>query len=128
MTAKRWIVREPEPENAARLANILGISPILADLLIARGYSDEFSARAFLTPHYEKLHDPYLMHGMKDKHLKLHLAGPQNHPLEAVWWSSSDNAGQTPDIGSSIEVAQTIELNIWNDEARIQLNVVDLRS
>jgi len=57
MTAKRRSVREAEPENAARLANGLGISLILADLL-TRGYSDEFSARAFLTPHYEQLHDP----------------------------------------------------------------------
>ena len=60
MTAKRWIVRDSEPEKAARLANVLGISPILADLLIARGYDDELSARVFLTPTYEQLYDPYL--------------------------------------------------------------------
>ena len=61
MTAKRWIVRDSEPEQAARLANVLGISPILADLLIARGYDEEFSARAFLTPTYEQLYYPYLI-------------------------------------------------------------------
>jgi single-stranded-DNA-specific exonuclease len=65
---------------------------------------------------------------IKEKHLKLRLAGAQNRPLEAVWWNCNDNEGQTPEIRASIEVAYTIELNIWNDEAKIQLNVVDLRS
>lgn len=64
MTAKRWIVRESASTGATSLARVLGISPILAALLIARGYSDEPAARAFLTPHYEQLHDPYLMLGM----------------------------------------------------------------
>src|SRR6185436_17346086 len=49
---------------------------------------------------------------IKDKHLKLRLGGPQNRPLEAIWWNGADNPGQTPQLGSSIEVAYTIELNI----------------
>jgi single-stranded-DNA-specific exonuclease len=64
MKAKRWVVRRPEMEQAASLARVLGVSPILAALLITRGYDDERSARAFLTPSYEQLHDPYLMLGM----------------------------------------------------------------
>ncbi len=81
MTAKRWIVRESEPENAARLANALGISPILADLLIARGYSDESSARAFLAPNHNQLHDPYLMLGMKQSVARLQRAIDRDEPI-----------------------------------------------
>ncbi|PWT91269.1 MAG: single-stranded-DNA-specific exonuclease RecJ [Blastocatellia bacterium] len=62
---------------------------------------------------------------LKDKHLKLRLAGPKNRPLEAVWWNCIAEHEQTPKIQDSIELAYTVELNIWNDEARIQLNIVD---
>ena len=41
MKAKRWIVREHDAERAASLARVLGVSPILAALLITRGYDDE---------------------------------------------------------------------------------------
>jgi single-stranded-DNA-specific exonuclease len=63
---KRWIVREQETERAARLALSLGVSPIVAELLIARGYTDEDSARKFLRPSPDQLHDPSLMLGMKE--------------------------------------------------------------
>jgi single-stranded-DNA-specific exonuclease len=64
--AKRWIVREQETERAAMLARILGVSPIVASLLIARGHEDENSARKFLRPSPNQLHDPALMLGMGD--------------------------------------------------------------
>jgi single-stranded-DNA-specific exonuclease len=63
---KRWIVREQEREVAARLARVLGVSEILAQLLAARGYCDEEAARKFLRPSYDQLHDPSLMLGMSD--------------------------------------------------------------
>src|SRR3954468_15105182 len=81
MTAKRWIVREPQLEEANRLASVLGISPILAALLITRGYSSESAARAFLTPTYEQLHDPYLMFGMKESVARLQAAIDADEPI-----------------------------------------------
>ncbi len=66
MKAKRWIVREHNAHEAASLARVLDVSPILAALLINRGYADERSARTFLTPVYDQLHEPYLMLGMKE--------------------------------------------------------------
>lgn len=64
--SKRWVVREPEPERAANFARSLGVSKIIASLLIARGYEDEQSARKFLRPSPDQLHDPSLMLGMKE--------------------------------------------------------------
>ena len=43
---KRWIVCEQETEEAARLARALGVSEILARLLVARGYGGEEAARS----------------------------------------------------------------------------------
>src|SRR5215213_5629856 len=63
---KRWIVREVEAEGAARLARVLGVSEILARLLVARGYGEEAAARKFLLPSHDQLHDPSLMLGMAE--------------------------------------------------------------
>ena len=78
----------------------------------------------FVTRNLRLLSEPLVL---KDKHLKLRLAGPQNRPLEAVWWNCIETPGQTPEINGSIELAYSLELNAWNDEFRIQLNVLDMR-
>jgi single-stranded-DNA-specific exonuclease len=78
----------------------------------------------FCTRNLRKLSEPQVI---KDKHLKMRLAGPQNRPLEAVWWNCIDNEGQTPGLNGSIELVYTIETNVWNGEMRMQLNIQDLR-
>ena len=62
--SKRWIVREPDGRRAAQLAAEVGVSPIVASLLLARGYEQKQSAQAFLNPALDQLHDPSLMLGM----------------------------------------------------------------
>ncbi|HEX5832989.1 MAG TPA: single-stranded-DNA-specific exonuclease RecJ [Pyrinomonadaceae bacterium] len=64
---------------------------------------------------------------LKDKHLKLRLAGPQNRPLEGIWWNCIETAGQTPVVNGSIELAYALELSAWNDDYRMQLNVLDMQ-
>ena len=64
---------------------------------------------------------------MKDRHLKMRLAGANNRPLEALWWNCIEPGQQTPELKGSIELAYTIETSIWNDEIKVQLNVADLR-
>ena len=64
--ARRWVVPEQQLERAASLARALGVSTIVAALLIARGYADEDSARKFLRPSPDQLYDPSLMLGMKE--------------------------------------------------------------
>ena len=78
----------------------------------------------FATRNLRCLSDPVVL---KDRHLKLRLAGPQNRPLEAVWWNCIETPGKTPEVKGSIELAYTLELNAWNDEYRMQLSVVDMR-
>jgi single-stranded-DNA-specific exonuclease len=81
MKAKRWIVREHDAERAASLARVLGVSPILAALLINRGYADERKARVFLSPTYDQLHEPYSMLGMKEAVERLKLAVEAREPI-----------------------------------------------
>ena len=78
----------------------------------------------FATTNLRNLSEPVVL---KEKHLKLRLAGPQNRPLEAVWWNCIETPGQTPELKGGIELAYAIETSVWNDEYRMQLNVVDLK-
>ena len=64
---------------------------------------------------------------MKDRHVKMRLAGANNRPLEALWWNCIEPGQQTPELKGSIELAYTIETSVWNDEIKVQLNVADLR-
>ena len=81
MKAKRWIVREHDAEKATSLARVLGVSPILAALLINRGYVDERAARPFLSPTYDQLHEPYSMLGMKEAVARLKHAIETREPV-----------------------------------------------
>ncbi len=81
MKAKRWIVRRQDAQQAASLARVLGISPILAALLITRGYDDESSARSFLTPDYNQIHEPFLMLGMREAVARLESAIDNGEPI-----------------------------------------------
>jgi hypothetical protein len=47
--------------------------------------------------------------------------------LEAIWFNCLETGGQTPNLEGSIELAYTIELSGWNNEYRLQLNVIDAR-
>jgi len=63
---KQWDVRGYDETPAALLAAQLGVSPIVAGLLIARGVETEDAAHQFLHPSFAQLHDPLLMLGMSD--------------------------------------------------------------
>ncbi|HJP95347.1 MAG TPA: single-stranded-DNA-specific exonuclease RecJ [Pyrinomonadaceae bacterium] len=78
----------------------------------------------FMTKNLRCLSEPVVV---KDRHLKLRVAGPQNRPLDAVWWNCIESPGQTPELKGSIELAYTLETNVWNGEYRMQLNVLDSR-
>ena len=63
---KRWVIKKHDHSLAAALAAELGVSPLVAALLIARGYDDAEKATRFLNPSYDHLHEPYLLKGMRE--------------------------------------------------------------
>ena len=78
--SKKWIVRPPD-SRAGELARALDISPIVAGLLLARGYGDAESAQIFLKPSLDQLHDPFLMRGMSDAVGRLLRAIDNQEPI-----------------------------------------------
>src|SRR2546429_1514433 len=78
---KKWIVRAPDHHRASELAAALRVSPIVAGLLVARGYPDVDSARLFLPPAFDQLHDPSLMLGMSDAVARLRRAIDTAEPI-----------------------------------------------
>ena len=62
---KRWTIKKHDRAEIAKLAASLKVSPLIAALLISRGFETEQKAHKFLNPSYNDLHDPYLLKGMK---------------------------------------------------------------
>ncbi len=64
-TAKRLVVKpQGDPATVAMLATELGISPVLANLLVQRGIDTVEKANKFFKPDLSDLHDPFLMKDM----------------------------------------------------------------
>ncbi|MBC7932635.1 MAG: single-stranded-DNA-specific exonuclease RecJ [Rubrivivax sp.] len=63
--SRRWTLRREPVARGHSLASALGVSPVIASVLAARGVETEEAARALLKPNLEQLHDPYLMLGMR---------------------------------------------------------------
>jgi single-stranded-DNA-specific exonuclease len=63
----RWILPKSDPDSAvasAYLARELGLPPLVASLLVARGLREPQAAGRFLCPRIDQLHDPFLMADM----------------------------------------------------------------
>ncbi|MBV9959488.1 MAG: single-stranded-DNA-specific exonuclease RecJ, partial [Acidobacteria bacterium] len=79
----------------------------------------------FMTKNLHLLAEPRVM---KERHLKLRLAGDDGRPLEAVWWDGVEKLdGRTLRTGARIELAYTVEPNTWQGVTRLQLVVQDLK-
>ncbi|NLY74152.1 MAG: single-stranded-DNA-specific exonuclease RecJ [Firmicutes bacterium] len=64
MPRKVWKIVEPHLDLADELAKELGVSSLLARLLVNRGITDIDQADAFLAPDLTRLHDPFLFRYM----------------------------------------------------------------
>ena len=63
---KRWVVKsQGDAKAVAELSTGLGISPVLANLLVQRGIDTLDKAERFFNPRLEELHDPFLMKDME---------------------------------------------------------------
>jgi single-stranded-DNA-specific exonuclease len=65
MIAPRWELQDCDGAASESLAAALGIAPIVARLLCQRGLGDPESARRFLNPSLDQLHDPLLLADMR---------------------------------------------------------------
>ena len=60
----RWSVHAPDPE-ARRVADAFKIHPVIADILLRRGFQSEAEIFSFLNPSLDDLEDPFMFQDMK---------------------------------------------------------------
>jgi single-stranded-DNA-specific exonuclease len=77
----RWSVAPPQPLLAGQLANALRISPLLAQCLLNRGFSDPEAINGFLDPRLKHLSDPFLLPNMTAAVERLFRARENKEPL-----------------------------------------------
>jgi single-stranded-DNA-specific exonuclease len=73
----KWQFLSLTPDQKAKqesLAEALGISPVLAQLLVQRGITNELDAKKFFKPQLSDLHDPFLMKDMDKAVARLNKA------------------------------------------------------
>jgi single-stranded-DNA-specific exonuclease len=65
---RRWVHRSVDTDAAAvaALADALNLPPALCRLLVLRGHAHPDTARAFLKPRLDHMHDPLLLAGARD--------------------------------------------------------------
>lgn len=62
---KKWYVQRPDEQSVKKLQDDLKISAIAAKILVARGFKTAEEANGILHMTDEAIHDPFLMHGMR---------------------------------------------------------------
>jgi single-stranded-DNA-specific exonuclease len=77
----RWSPAPPQPLLAGQLAASLKISPLLAQCLINRGFSEVSAIENLLSPRLKNLADPFLLPDMDKAVERLFRAREQNEPL-----------------------------------------------
>jgi len=77
-----WKWREPaNRENSDALAQSLGCSRLITDLLVQRGINSFEEAKLFFRPSLNDLHDPFEMAGMQKAVARLRLAEARNERI-----------------------------------------------
>ncbi|MCX6363428.1 MAG: single-stranded-DNA-specific exonuclease RecJ [Actinobacteria bacterium] len=75
-----WSIAPVRYSDVRRLAAELGVSEVMAQVLVRRGFSDAAAAQTFLHPDY-LVHNPYLMAGMTDARRRLDKALQRGEPI-----------------------------------------------
>ena len=106
MARYRWRVRATDEAKATRLASELNISPVLARVLVARGYTDPEAAYRFLNPALHDLSDPKRLPDIEPAVRRLAQAVEREEPVlvygdydvdgvtaTALWLTTLDKLG-----------------------------------
>lgn len=90
---KRWNIKKHDREKVAELARQINVSPIVAALLISRGYDSPETAQKFLNPQLSDLHDPFLLKDMRKAVERIFQAIERKHKI--LVWGDYDVDGTT---------------------------------
>ena len=78
---KKWCLANPPTETVSLLQQELQIPDSVAKLLINRGATSKDSAQNFMDPSFSRLHDPFLMNGMREAVERVVLALEQKESI-----------------------------------------------
>ena len=81
---KRWNILKHDREQVGKLAKELNILPIIAALLVSRGFETAEKAHKFLNPSLADLHEPFLLKDC-EKAMKRVLSAIENNEKILVW-------------------------------------------
>jgi single-stranded-DNA-specific exonuclease len=90
---KRWVIAKHDHIAAKEFAAEIGVTPLAAALLIARGHDTADKAREFLNPSVEHLHEPNLLKGMTEAVERLQRAIDGDEKV--LIWGDYDVDGTT---------------------------------
>ncbi|MBC7796897.1 MAG: single-stranded-DNA-specific exonuclease RecJ, partial [Pyrinomonadaceae bacterium] len=90
---KKWNVTKHDRQKVSELSREFEIAPIIAALLISRGFDAPETARQFLNPSFDQILDPYLLLGMKEAVERILLAVENNEKI--LVWGDYDVDGTT---------------------------------
>lgn len=94
----RWALApwdEPDEQKAEHLADILSLPPLVARLLVKRGYGEVESAERFLHGDEQYFHDPYLLLGMREAVDRIKQAGQNNEKIRIYGDYDADGVSST---------------------------------
>jgi single-stranded-DNA-specific exonuclease len=82
---KQWVILEQgDSTRVEALSSALGLSPVLANLLVQRGIETPEDAELFFNPSLDRLHDPFLMRDM-DKAIERITRAVEKGEKVMVW-------------------------------------------
>ena len=81
---KRWTIQKHDREDVLNLSQALKISPLIAALLISRGFETPEAAAKFLNPSYDDLHEPNLLKDMEKSVARI-LSAIENKEKILIW-------------------------------------------
>jgi single-stranded-DNA-specific exonuclease len=94
----RWAIApwdETDEDKAKKLAAKLSLPPLVARLLVQRGYSEAEAAERFLRGGHEHFHDPYLLLGMKEAVERIKRAAANNEKIRIYGDYDADGVSST---------------------------------
>lgn len=71
---KEWIYKVPDPQKVQEISSALGVSHLLATLLVNRDVASLKEAELFLIPDLSRLHNPFLLPDMEKAVLRVRTA------------------------------------------------------
>ena len=92
-SSAHWTVAEPPAEQVAALERALGVSSLMAAVLVNRGLVEPEGARSFLAPRLRDLADPFAIGGLRESATRLRRALARRERL--VLFSDYDADGLT---------------------------------